>query len=396
MKYIINGFDMILSGIIMYLLYPILPKKIWIISEREDQAQDNGIAFFEYLNRERKEVESFYLLEKNCAEIEKVKRIGNVLVKGSLKHKIYFLKSEVVAFTEKNMIEPWGSRIFYRIFARLFPRKIKVFLQHGITDKDVSSVYGKSVSDIDLFVTATQVEKNFIEDKFGYDEHEIANVGFCRYDKLAKDTIKSEKIILYMPTWRRYLFDIANKDRKYIEYEKRNFLKSDYYNTIQELINDENLIKFLETNDYKFIFITHHGINEFKELFTTTSTNIEIHKSEEIKIAEILSKISMFITDYSSIHFDSAYIGKINIYYQFDREKFFNEHAGKSYFSYERDAFGPVVCGKDELIDKIIEYSLTNDNEDKYKKRTKEFFQYRDNYNCKRLYTRIENMLSSI
>ncbi len=44
MEYIVKGLDMLFTGIIMYILYPFLPSNIWIISERADQAQDNGIA----------------------------------------------------------------------------------------------------------------------------------------------------------------------------------------------------------------------------------------------------------------------------------------------------------------------------------------------------------------
>ena len=57
-------------------------------------------------------------------------------------------------------------------------------MQHGILDKDVSSVYGKSVSDIDLFVTTTKLEAKFVVEKFGYKDDEVANVGISRYDKL--------------------------------------------------------------------------------------------------------------------------------------------------------------------------------------------------------------------
>jgi CDP-glycerol glycerophosphotransferase (TagB/SpsB family) len=394
MEYILKGLDMIFTGIIMYILYPFLPKNIWIISERADQAQDNGIAFFEYLNREHKEVNSFYLLEKNCKEMGGAKKIGNVLIRGTLKHKIYFLKSKVAASTEKNIIEPWGSRVFYRTFAKLFPKKLKVFLQHGITDKDVSAVYGKAVSDIDLFVTTTKSESKFIKEKFGYKKSEIANVGFCRYDKLmnANNKIEDENIILYMPTWRRYLFDLADKDLDYVDKARKQFLKSDYYNTIQDLINDKKLNKLLEENDFKFIFVTHHGINALSDLFKTNSENIKICKSEEIKIAQLLAKVRLFITDYSSIHFDSAYIGNKNIYYQFDREVFFKEHAGKSYFNYENCGFGPVVYKKNDLINEISRY-INNIKEDKYIKRANDFFEFKDENNCFRLYELIKSKL---
>lgn len=396
MNYLINGLDMIFTGIIMYVLYPFLPKDIWIISERLDQAQDNGIAFFEYMNSKQSQVTTYYLLQKDCNKIESVQSIGKVLIQGTLKHKIIFLKSKVVASTEKNMIEPWGSNIFYRFFQRFFPKKLKVFLQHGITDKDVSSVYGKNVSNIDLFVTATKVEKKFIEEKFGYKNDEIGNVGFCRYDKILnlKENSEKENIILYIPTWRRNLFDLSKiQDKKYIEEARKNFIKSEYYKAIQDLINNIKLNHILEKYNYKFIMVTHHGINELADTLNTKFNNIEIYKSEEVIIQQILVKSKIFITDYSSIHFDSAYIHNKNIYYQFDEKEFYKNHAGKSYFSYLRDGFGPVVTTKEDLIS-VIEKSI-NDNceEKKYTDRIDKFFQFQDGNNSKRLYELILSKL---
>lgn len=399
MRYIINGLDMLIAGIFMYILKPTLPKRIWIISEREDQAQDNGIAFFKYLNEYQKQITSVYLLEKQSKEINNVQKIGKVIIKGTLKHKLYFLKSEVVASTEKNIIEPWGSRIFYGKFSKFFPKKLKVFLQHGILDKDVSEVYGKSVSDIDIFVSSTDEEKAFIKEKFGYEENEIANVGICRYDQLLKykNEHNKENIILYMPTWRRYLFDLANTDNEYIKKAKKEFLESHYYKTIQNLLNDETLEEMLKGENLEFVFITHHGMNKLGELFSAASNNIKIYKSEDIKIAELLARSRMFITDYSSVHFDSAYIGNINLYYQFDKETFFKEHAKESYFEYERDGFGDVVKEKDELLEKIRETINTNyKRSEKYSNKVQRFFKYKDENNCERLYNLIEKQLYQI
>lgn len=394
MKYLLNGIDMIISGIIMYVMYFFLPKNVWIISERLDQAQDNGIAFFKYLNKNHSEINSFYLLSRESSKIDKVRKIGNVLVQGTMRHKLLFLKSSVVASTEKNMIEPWGSRIFYKIFSPFFPRKIKVFLQHGILDKDVSSVYGKEVSNIDVFVTSTNAEKKFVEENFGYDANEIANVGISRYDSLPID-ISKEKIILYMPTWRRNLFDLADTSSEYIKGARKKFIESNYYKEIQALINDKELIKILEDNRYRFIFIVHHGINLLSDLFTTTCNNIQIHKSEDINIALELSKCEIFITDYSSIHFDSAYIKNKNIYFQFDRKLFYEEHAGKSYFDYYKDGFGPVV-EKKELLLQEIEQIVKNPKKEMdsiYEARRNRFFKYSDKNNCERLYNLISKKL---
>ena len=81
--------DISITGIIMYLTKSKHQKPVWIISEREDQAQDNGVAFFEYLNQKHPEIESYYILKKHDRNIPKVQAIGKVLVKGSFKHKLY-------------------------------------------------------------------------------------------------------------------------------------------------------------------------------------------------------------------------------------------------------------------------------------------------------------------
>ena len=388
---IVSMIDILLTGTVFYLRRKCLPKHIWLISERMDQAQDNGIAFFEYMNKEHPEINSYYILEKDNENLSKVNQIGKTLIQGSFKHKLYFLQSEVIASTEKNMIEPWGSRIFYKYVAKYFPKKIKVFLQHGITDKDVSSVYGKAVSPFDLFVTAAQREQAFIVERFGYLPEEVINVGFPRYDKLSRggENHDKEKWILFMPTWRRYLNDLARDDKQYVMEAKNTFKQSQYYQAIQSFIQDKKLETLLKEEGYKMIVVTHHGMNRFKDAFSCVD-GIEIYSSEEVVIAELLKKAEIFITDYSSIHFDSAYLGNINLYYQFDVEEFRNGHAQSSYFDYEKDGFGIVAYSQEALLDSLQNaIKRKGAREDQFEKRAHNFFTYTDNQNCQRLYQEI-------
>ncbi len=383
--------DISITGIIMYLTKSKHQKPVWIISEREDQAQDNGVAFFEYLNQKHPEIESYYILKKHDRNIPKVQAIGKVLVKGSFKHKLYFLRSEVVASTEKNIIEPWGSNIFYKYIGRYFPKKLKVFLQHGITDKDVSHVYGKAVSAFDLFVTAATRESAFIIDKFGYPEEEVINVGFPRYDKLTlnQENKQEQKLILFMPTWRRYLNDLAREDKAYQVEAKKAFIKSSYYKAVQGLISDERVKQLLEEANYKMIFVTHHGMNAFKDTFKS-GAHIAIRSSEEVEISNLLKEAEIFITDYSSVHFDSAYLGNVNLYYQFDIADFREGHANASYFDYEVDGFGEVSYNQEELINHLAAaISQKGIRKEKFDQRVKAFFTYTDHANCERLYEEI-------
>ena len=390
-KAIISLVDISVTGLVMYLAKERLPKKIWLISERANQAQDNGIAFFEYLNRNHPEIESCYILEKDSCNIAKVRQIGKVLIQGSFKHKLYFLRSEVIATTEKNIIEPWGSHLFYKYLGRFFPRKTRVFLQHGIMDKDVSSVYGKVVSSFDLFVTSATRERRFIIERFGYEPEEVINVGLPRYDKLESSSLgkKKEKLILFMPTWRRYLNDLARQDEKYRLAARENFIRSKYYKVLQDLLEDETLKVLLKERGYRLMMVTHHGINAFKDLFNAPS-EVEIRSSEEIQISEALKQAEIFITDYSSVHFDSAYLGNINLYYPFDLEEFRKGHAETSYFNYEQDGFGKIAYTKEELLELLDEAMQQKGiRQECYSQRVENFFSYTDHKNCERLYQEI-------
>ena len=397
MKYIKNGIDMIITGILMYICYPFLPKNIWIISERLNQAQDNGIAFFEYMRRHQPQEETYYLLEKDSPYIKKVQTIGPVLLAGTLKHKLYFLKSKVVASTEKNMIEPWGSNVFYKYFAKLYPKKIKVFLQHGILDKDVSSVYGAAVSNFDLFVTSTDAEKEFVIEKFGYTPNQVINVGISRYDQLLEKskTTPKENMILYMPTWRRYLIDLSNEDGNYKEETYKKILQTNYYKGIKDLIEDIDLKNTLVKENMQLIVILHHAMEIIAPSFNNLGSNIEIYTSEQVNIQDMICKAKVFITDYSSVHFDSAYVGNPNVYYQFDQEEFLKEHAGKSYFSYVLDGFGPVIESKEALLQQINELiDQKYEQATQYNDRREHFFENRDGQNSRRLYEYIVNSRS--
>lgn len=395
MKYFINLIDLAICSVLMIFYYPFYPKNIWIVSEREMQAQDNGIAFFKYLNNSHKEISSYYLIHKDSKELEEVKEIGNTLIIGSIKHKLFFLKSEVIATTEKNVIEPWGSNVFYKYFSFLYPKKTRVFLQHGITDKDVSHVYGNQVSNFDLFITASEREREFIIDKFGYDKKQVVCTGFSRYDWL-KNTEKNN-YMLYMPTWRRNLVDPEEKNREKILETRNKFIKSKYYLEIMKVLNDKKLGKILKQYDFKLLFISHHTLNCFIDLFSSNLENVEFIKSEDVVIKDMLLKSKLLITDYSSVHFDSAYLGNGNLYYQFDIDDFFEKHAGISYYSYEDDGFGPVTDNLNELIEHIENFISNNCSRERiYSNRVDKFFTFNDDKNSQRIYESIKEYQQNI
>ena len=103
-------------------------------------------------------------------------------------------------------------------------------------------------------------------------------------------------------------------------------------------------------------------------------------------VQNLLKESKLLITDYSSVFFDVAYMGKPCVYYQFDREKFYSSHYQKGYFDYDTMGFGEVALSHEELIDVVVRYIQTGFwVKDEYKGRTDSFFPVRDQNNCKRI-----------
>jgi len=117
---------------------------------------------------------------------------------------------------------------------------------------------------------------------------------------------------------------------------------------------------------------------------------VTVCRRSEYDVQKLLTSSSMLITDYSSVFFDYGYMMKPMVFYQFDLDEYRDKHYKEGYFSYERDAFGPLVKTKEEVVDymlHIIDQNMKMDDE--YKVRAERFFIPHDNHNCQRVYDAI-------
>jgi|LGOV01.1.fsa_nt_gb CDP-glycerol glycerophosphotransferase (TagB/SpsB family) len=78
------------------------------------------------------------------------------------------------------------------------------------------------------------------------------------------------------------------------------------------------------------------------------------------------------------------------IYYQFDKEEYFDKHYKEGYFDYDKSSFGEVVSWEEDLI-KSISRTLDKNCEldGSYQKRIDEFFVLKDKDNCERIFNEI-------
>lgn len=357
----------------------------WLISERSAQARDNGYVFFEYMQKEHPEQSLYYLIDKNSQDYQKLKKYDNVIQFNSWKHYFYYCLSRVHISAHVNGCCPEGAigisrRTKYKL------RFQDIFIPHGVS-YGISEFCLKKYADINLFICSGKQEYDNVLRNYGYSENEVVYTGFPRLDKWHDIRVNKKQIVL-MPTWRLYLA----QDKEIL------FEKTKYFEVYQNLLRDIKLKKFLEEKSIKLVFYLHNEMRKYADCFKTECANIEIvYKDEQYDIQELLMSSALLITDYSSVHFDFAYMKKPVIYFQFDKKEFFDKQYKPGDFQAEKNGFGPVVYEKEQLLNTIMEmYKEDFSMSVEYNNRMRMFYQIYDNHNCERVYREIYCRYSNI
>lgn len=382
----LQAFPMVV-GFICSLVFRFIRPNIWLICERKNEARDNGYCFFKYLAENGKPgIFPVYAINRRCVDYQKVKEYRCIQF-GSLTHWIYYFSAKRNISTQKNG-NPNAALCYFLEVVMKFNNHT-VFLQHGITKDDAKWLYYEQTN-FDLFVCAAKPEYEYIKERFGYPEGNLALVGFCRYDMLMKQHAQKRQIPV-MPTHRQWLSDVSEETLAYEQ--SKDFRDSEYFQSYYSMLNSGRLLSFLEENDLSLVFYLHSNLQRHSNLFQSPSSRIVIASDSKYDVQQLLQESSLLVTDYSSVYFDFAYMRKPVIYYQFDLEKYRRGQYAEGYFSYEKDGFGPIAYHEDELIDNIVklgnnQFQMT----DTYAKRVTDFFSFSDAGNCERTFRAIKNM----
>ena len=126
------------------------------------------------------------------------------------------------------------------------------------------------------------------------------------------------------PTWRASLVGNTlglGNNREF----KDSFLVSEYKETWESFLNNSTLKKLAKKNSCEVLFVPHANIAPYIETGAFSVPDyITVHtNNRDRSIQECFCSASVCITDYSSMAFDVAYLGKECIFYQFDREFFY-------------------------------------------------------------------------
>ena len=377
MQHIIDFIIFPIIALISLCFRPFLKKKhIWIIAENENEACDNGYAFFKYIRINRKDINAYYVIKKKSKEYEKVSKLGEVIKYRSLKHWIYYLNAEKIIVTQKYANPSWA--LFYLLHVKGILKMPRIFLQHGLIKDDAKFVYYDRTN-FRIFICGAKREYEYIKEKFGYPEENLVYSGLARYDGLDYENKIKRDTILVCPTWRKWIntqSEFENLIQKYID-----------------VLNDDEIIKNAKEKKIKIQIVLHKNMSKFKLEKFRNYDYIKINHNNEVEIQKLINKAALFITDHSSMFFDLAYIKTPMIFYKFDSDDYRKNQLQEGYFSYEKDGFGDVIDNKDDMIKKVNYYLNNNFKiESKYEKRMNDFFERKDKNNCKRILDKIEEI----
>lgn len=358
----------------------------WLLFDRDDKADNNAEHFYRYLLSIGKADKAFFVLRTDSPDWQRLEREGFQLIPfNSQDHHIALINARFLICSDivDSLIFPMPQDFLRDLLHYRF-----VFLNHGVIKDDISRWLNSK--DISLFVTSTPSEFASIaneESQYKFSAKEVVLTGLARHDSLLS-LPKSAATLLIMPTWRHYL---AGKLAKVgaRRAASSSFAASDYAIRWKSLLHSPRLRDLAERHGLKLVFCAHANlVPQIADL--ELPDYVEAVDPLATRLQSLFAEASVFVTDYSSVAFEMAYLEKPVVYYQFDAESFFaGGHTSQTgYFDYERDGFGPVAATEDDLLS-YLEATLSDSAPSHYAERERAAFPYRDGKCRERLYQSI-------
>lgn len=363
----------------------------WLILDHADRADDNAEHLYRYILRNHDDINAYFLLERTSGDWDRLAAEGfRLLEYGSTEAMAAALKADIVASSDavEECIYPAPRRIFGA------PSYKFVFLQHGITKDDISRwLNGKK---IDLVVAATSDEYRAFtweDSPYEYKYTQVALTGFPRYDNLYRlvsersDRTQGPRTVFIMPTWRQDLRD-SLKECASEQEEVETLLTSDFYTNWWTFLQSEGLQQKINSGEIIVRMMLHPGLAVWMDKLPPVPGIDFLHPAEH-SFQELMNEADVFLTDYSSLAFDCAFMGTPVAYFQFDRDRMLSgvHTYRKGYFDYFEDGLGPVVLAPEELSQWLTE-TLGNacTMTATYEERRQKTFAYLDGKNSERVF----------
>lgn len=215
-------------------------------------------------------------------------------------------------------------------------------------------------------VTNREEKKLFLAN--GWSESKLILNGLPRYDCCMNKPHEQRKIFIFF-TWRLTF-----------EKEKNSIYTSQYLNKLYKFLNNIQLNEYLKKYNIKISIGIHHALNDIVGI---NNFDFPFEIADSTNLIKEINTSDLFITDYSSIFFDSAYLDHPCIFYRLDdNDKYLIETDIKDRNNMkEKDGEIYNVFYEEELVIEKIKYYIENNFqlENEYKQKMNKFFVQRKN-----------------
>jgi hypothetical protein len=330
----------------------------WVFMDRIDSANDNAEHVYKRVRATRPDINAWFVIENGTADWRRLRgeRLGRMIPHGSLRWKLLMLNARHFLSSQVD----WPVVRPEAIVQIRPPYWRYTYLGHGVTQRDLSSWL--NAKRIDLLLTCTPGEQAaFVDDNTPYilTTKECRLTGMPRWDRLLEVSRSwpedRRDLLVIAPTWRAPLAPTVASGSHRREISPA-FLESEYARNWLPVIRSEAVRAACEREGLRIGFLPHPNLQRALDLLDLPP-HIQTFTFAKDDVQEVFARAAAFVTDYSSMAFDVAYLHRPVIYFQFDIEELNSgEHFGKAgYFDYERDGYGPVAYTCQAAEDAIVE-----------------------------------------
>lgn len=325
-----------------WLLAPVRPfSGVWLVGEIPYKAQDNGLRLFSWIRQHRPGRRAYYVIDADSPDRAKVEPLGNVVTTRSRDHIRYTaLASRFV-----------GSHHAEYLHASRTPRLarhatgLRIFLQHGVTGmKNVRLNYGRlHMQELppDRVVVNSEAEKQIFIEDLDYFASQVAITGFARFDALFDGDPQVQRRVLVMPTWRDWL---ATREA---------VLDSVYLANWQQFL-DHPRLRELQDAGVEILLVLHPNLRALVDDLHLEGVTIA---PREADVQELIRTSAALVTDYSSVAWDAAFLGRPVFFFRFDDAVLTG--ARTPFVDAVTELPGPVSHHADDLVEDVLESAGT-------------------------------------
>lgn len=287
-----------------WLFAPIRPfTGIWLVGEAPYKAQDNGFQLFGWIRRHHPERRAYYVIDADSPDRAKVEPFGNVVTTRSREHIRYtVLASRFVGSHHAEYLHATRSE---RLAGHA--KGLRVFLQHGVTGmKNVRLNYGRlhmQEMPPDRVVVNSAAEKQIFIEDFDYFPSQVKITGFARFDSLFEGEPEVQRRLLVMPTWRDWL---ASREA---------VLESRYLANWQEFLADPQIRRLRDEQGVEILLVLHPNLRALVDDLHLEGISIAPRDAD---VQELIRTSAALVTDYSSVAWDAAFLGRPVFFFRFD------------------------------------------------------------------------------